>query len=235
MSFRIEPRNIIETGIDRIEFDASKVKLISDTNDDDPSWGNEAEKQIIFAYEDAEICQKITDLSYSFRWGKTCVQGAWDRWKAHKFTIVKKATTKLRKKKGGKEWTDNSRIAHLDNAKRLDKFDLEWAIEEFEYAFHEFNQWYEDEQRKAVKRVYGGVSSYKFDEPEVVTLQEQYSELRKQIQELNVKITQTKYNVLLKKLKADKMGVSPDFKEDLIEELEKNKLENKDDIPMFLM
>ena len=60
MSFRIEPRNIIETGIDRIEFDASKVKLLSDTNDDDPSWGNEAERRIVFAYEDAEVCQKIT-------------------------------------------------------------------------------------------------------------------------------------------------------------------------------
>lgn len=228
MSFKIEPRKIIETGLDHVDFDPSKVKLVFDNKFEEPSWGNEAERRVFYTYEDEEVCKKINDLYYSFGWGTTKVRKPYDRTLC-RIDIIKLARTKLRKKKGGNGWTDNSLITHMNNCKKLDKFDLDWAIGEFKTAIEEFNTWYEEEQRKEVKRVFGSVTGYKFDEPEVTNLIDQYEDLKKQIKEVSKKITETKYNCLLNDLRHDKLGVASDFKQDLIEEVTKNKNSNVDD------
>jgi hypothetical protein len=216
MSFRIDARQLIETGIDHVDFDPSKVKLKKDFNDDMPDFGNIAERFLSYEYDDVDVAEKIKIGNDTF------VKGSWDHWKKENLKIERKVQTKLRKKKGGSGWTDNSRIKHMDDSKRLDSCDLDWAKEQFEEAFGHFNDWYVEEQKKRVAQYYGVISAYNFTEKEVVDLEAEYSAIKAKLRTLSKEIVQTKYNLVTKDIKSGELGFSKDFTEVVLTQLEAN-------------
>ena len=225
--FRISTNKIIENGIERVEFDPSKVKLIKDTNEID-TFRNEAERFMFYKYEDAEIALKIYDLGYCLGWGSTKVEGGSSycsrRDNISGLNLFKRIATKLRKRPNRNEYSQASLDKHKERAESLDKFELNWAINQFSMVVHEFNEWYVEKQTSETINRYSEVNMWTFtDDKEIVDINLEIKKSTEKIKELKKKRFDMKCELVLNSIQDEETKINDELKQPLIDSINKQR------------
>tara|TARA_R100000951_G_scaffold101420_1_gene92984 strand:+ start:41754 stop:42461 length:708 start_codon:yes stop_codon:yes gene_type:complete len=229
-NFRIEPNKLIESGIDRVKFDPSKVKLDSD-EDYNSTHSNTATRSVRYSYGDAELGNKILGLGgYCIQWSETKVVNNGDRWKSTGLYLARAVKTQLRKRPNKSEFTQKSLDSHAQRAKVLDDADLAWATEQFKIAVEHFNAWYVDEQVKKVSKAFSSPSTWNFKaEADIEEMEIQLQELALRRKLLKKKVFDRKCDLMVQFVKDTEERVSQDFKQPIIEAIIAQKSEGESD------
>jgi hypothetical protein len=225
--YTIETHKIITSGIERVEFDPSKVRLMKDA-DEVSSYHNEAERFMFYKYEDIEVALKIYDLGFSLGWGKTKVEGgsayASRRDNVNGLSLFKRISTKLRKRPNKDEYSQASLDKHKKRAESLDQYDLNYAKEQFALAIKEFNEWYVEEQIKRTVNRYSDIGQWKFDTDKVIVdMNQDIADLSDKIKELKQKRFDKKCELVLNSIESKDESINGELRQPLIEEINKQR------------
>lgn len=235
-TYRIRPHQLVESGIKRVKFDESKV-VLQTSSEELGGWSNTAETFLSYVYDDKELSLMISDLRYHMPWTDTCVKNNIGSFRKDPkgLLITKSIKTKLRKKPNKDEYTDNSIADHRRRAAKLDRYDLQYAKDEFRQAIEAFNKWYVEEQTKEVVNRFSDIDAWKFDEEaDIKEMSEEIQTLKARIKELQNKRFQRKCDLITTWIENDEEKISDDFKSLIANEV-KNKKEQgyKDALAFF--
>jgi hypothetical protein len=216
-NYKIDTDKLIVGGIETVKFDPSKVILVSD-EDSICKYSNNANRTIVYKYDDVELSHKIYDLNFSCGWTDTRVKNEGKRKNLSGLTLVFRKSSGLRKRPNKEEYTQTSLDNHKKHAKLLDQYDVDYATEQFKKAILNFEQWYVDNQIKQTVERYSSVNGWQFDdEQEIVDMDNEIVELQNKLKELKNKRFDKKCDLVLNYIKNEEEKIHVDFKQPLIE------------------
>lgn len=229
--YMIEPRKLIEQGVETIVFDPNKVIVFQTSMD---ARGNEGVSYIGFKYMDAKVELLMRDLGYShdlndsdLRKGRSFDHNKREDVDSIFFSRTVKA--KLRYKKLSRDHTTKSLKEYEEKSKAFfDKYNLEYAKQQFKIAVEHFSQWYVDRQLEKTVIEFSNVSAWDFNTvKEIQDMDEEIKELNAKLQALKKKRFDKKCDLAVKHIEDNNGEVHGDFKKPLVQAIELNRLKGE--------
>lgn len=229
-NYRIMAQDIIEKGIQQVEFDPSKITtFVSDKSIGE--WNSEGYQRVTVKYEDEDLAQLMAENNYHIDWAETIFKGGQQaRYSSDRKSIDfhKSVSVKLRKKPNVKEYTQKSIDQFEEKAKAMvDKYtDVDFLSEELQKLIANFNEWYAEEQKKKVVSTYGDIYSWKWETvEEIVTMDEEIKVMQEKLNELRNKKFDRQCTLAVEFIKDKAEKIAEEFKQPLIEEIERKRVE----------
>jgi hypothetical protein len=183
-NYRIIAQDIVEKGIQHVDFDPSKVVRV-EANSYFAKYDNEAINYIRYTYEDEILAKMIKDFNYSVQWcGLELKCDDQQRWRkdAKSINFNKTVKSKLRKQRGKDSYTDKSIQEHGAKVEEFEeRYNVDFVTNQYKQLVEHFNNYYREEQIKKVVNTYGDIYGWKWEKVEEVSL------LDKEIKELESK------------------------------------------------
>ena len=229
-NYRIDAQDIVEKGIQQVEFDPSKIKVIvSDKNIGE--WGSEGCQRVTVKYLDEDLAQLMAENNYYIDWAKTIFRGGQQaRYSSDRKSIdfYKSVSVKLRKKPNVKGYTQKSIDQFEEKAKAMvEKYtNVDFIAEELQKLIANFNEWYAEEQKKKVVSTYGDIYGWKWETvEEIVAMNEEIKALEEELKQLRNKKFDRQCTLAVEFIKDKAEKIAEEFKQPLVDEINRKRAE----------
>ena len=224
--YRVKVTEIVDKGIQQVEFDPSKVKRLEDK---EYIVLYDGEYQITYMYEDEALAKMMYDLNYSLNWNDDL---PFDNAQQQKYRenrtgirLKRYSHVKLRKKRNTSGFTDKSLEEYKNSVERLKaRYNVDAVTNMYRRLVEDFNAFYRDEQIKKVSKAYGNVYNWKVEEyGEYRKLDEEILRLEEQLTDLRNKRFDKRCDIVVRCIEKKVESISSDFVPSIMDEVQRHK------------
>lgn len=226
--FRINPNQLVETGIQQVDFDPSLVKRYED-KEYIGDWSNDGEYVITYMYENEYLAKMMYDLGYSLNWNNELPfnNNQQSNYRKDRMGIRFKrmSCVKLRKKRNSSGYSENSLKQHEEAKEKLKlKYDVDSVTNLYRRLIEDFNNFYREEQIKQVSKAFGNVYSWNVDDyEEIKVLTKEIEALEKKASELRQKRFDKRCELVVSYVESEEENIANDFVQPILQEVNKCK------------
>ena len=227
--YRINAQDIVEKGIQQVEFDPTKVELFVD-DEYFCKYRNCGRQTVRVKYNDEDLARLMGENNYSITWAKTIFnEDQQERYYNRKGIVFRKSIeSNLRKKPNvDGQYTENSIKKFKDKAKEMiDKYNLKFVTDEVEKLIAHFNEWYAEEQKKKVVSAYGDIYAWKWETvEEIVDMDVEIKALEEELKQLRNKKFDRQCTLAVEFIKDKAEKIAEEFKQPLVDEINRKRAE----------
>ena len=227
--YRINAQDIVEKGIQQVEFDPTKVELFVE-DEHFCKYRNCGRQTVRVKYNDEDLARLMGENNYSITWAKTIFnEDQQERYYNRKGIVFRKSIeSNLRKKPNvDGQYTENSIKKFKDKAKEMiDKYNLKFVTDEVEKLIAHFNEWYAEEQKKKVVSAYGDIYAWKWETvEEIVDMDVEIKALEEELKQLRNKKFDRQCTLAVEFIKDKAEKIAEEFKQPLVDEINRKRAE----------